>query len=330
MRPPGRRRADRSTGSRAGPPRPRSGTWAVASRLRRGGRPTGRRPGRAAGRRPRAFESSGQASGSPSAAYRVTRLVSVPKPEPASATSLATSRSTPLRRSLSAARSSEPVSAAKSHQDGPRPERLAGRAPSASRPWAIRATSARMSGVGSSSRVRPAPRVSLVSAATPSGGSRPRPRPSPGRRSRRAASGPASRSRRAARSWPADSTRTTRASSGRATPTLAAMRVTSAPRSSAARATATPILPVERLPMKRTGSIASAVPPAVTTMCRPTRSASRGAPSRRGGRAAGSGARTGRSPIAATTASTIRGSSASRPTPTCPEASGPTSGSTTV
>ena len=37
-----------------------------------------------------------------------------------------------------------------------------------------------------------------------------------------------------------------------------------------------PSCPVERLPMKRTGSIGSAVPPAVTTTCRPARSASRG------------------------------------------------------
>ena len=44
------------------------------------------------------------------------------------------------------------------------------------------------------------------------------------------------------------------------------MTVTRAPRSSAASAIATPIRPVERLPMKRTGSIASRVPPAVTTM----------------------------------------------------------------
>ena len=41
-----------------------------------------------------------QASGAPSAARIVTRFVSVPNPEPASATSLATSRSTPLRAEL--------------------------------------------------------------------------------------------------------------------------------------------------------------------------------------------------------------------------------------
>ena len=54
----------------------------------------------------------------PSAARIVTRFVSVPNPEPGSATSFATSRSTPLRRSFSAARSSEPVSAAKPTSTG--------------------------------------------------------------------------------------------------------------------------------------------------------------------------------------------------------------------
>ena len=105
------------------------------------------------------------------------------------------------------------------------------------------------------------------------------------------------------------------------------MSVTRAPRSSAASATATPIRPVERLPMKRTGSIASRVPPAVTTMCRPARSASRAGPTS-GGRADGSGGADRPSPTAATTASTIRSSSARRPTPDWPEASGPASGST--
>ena len=109
------------------------------------------------------------------------------------------------------------------------------------------------------------------------------------------------------------------------TSTLAATTVTRAPRSSAASAMAAPIRPVERLPMKRTGSIASRVPPAVTTTWRPARSASRAGPTR-GGRAAGSGARTGRSATAATTASTIAPSSASRPTPSWPDASGPDAG----
>ena len=57
----------------------------------------------------------------------LTRFVSVPNPEPASATSLATSRSTPLRLSFSAARSSEPVSAAKPTRYGPRLHGLCGR-----------------------------------------------------------------------------------------------------------------------------------------------------------------------------------------------------------
>ena len=45
--------------------------------------------------------------------------------------------------------------------------------------------------------------------------------------------------------------------------------VTDAPRSTAASAMAWPCLPDERLPMKRTGSIGSRVPPAVTSTCRP-------------------------------------------------------------
>ena len=82
------------------------------------------------------------------------------------------------------------------------------------------------------------------------------------------------RSRRVRRSRPAAA----------ATPLSAATSVTRAPRSSAAATIATPIRPVERLPMNRTGSIASRVPPAVTTMCRPSRSASRaGVDERRAG-----------------------------------------------
>ena len=82
-----------------------------------------------------------------------TRLVSVPKPEPGSLTSFATSRSAPLRRSFSGARSSEPVSAANPTMTG-RGSRSRARAP----------TSARMSSVGSSWRVRPSPRASFVDA----------------------------------------------------------------------------------------------------------------------------------------------------------------------
>ena len=49
-------------------------------------------------------------------------------------------------------------------------------------------------------------------------------------------------------------------------------RVTLAPRDAASSATAWPCLPDERLPMKRTGSIGSRVPPAVTTTRSPVRS----------------------------------------------------------
>ena len=105
--------------------------------------------------------------------------------------------------------------------------------------------------------------------------------------------------------------------------------VTRAPRARAASARATPILPVERLPMNRTGSIGSAVPPALITTVRPSRSASWDSPTS-GGRSAGSGARIARSPMAATTASTMAWVSARRPRPVCPLASGPASGSTIV
>ncbi len=69
---------------------------------RRRARPAPARPGRAAGPRPRAWTAVGSSSRDPSAPRIATRLVSVPNPEPGSLTSLATSRSTPLRRSLSA------------------------------------------------------------------------------------------------------------------------------------------------------------------------------------------------------------------------------------
>ena len=80
--------------------------------------------------------------------------------------------------------------------------------------------------------------------------------------------------------------------------------------------------------MKRTGSIGSRVPPAVTTMCRPARS---GVARRRRRAAAG---RPGRAPGPAGRRRPRRphrrsaGSSASRPTPVWPDASGPPPGST--
>src|SRR3546814_9039502 len=58
-------------------------------------------------------------------------------------------------------------------------------------------------------------------------------------------------------------------SSGVASVTGPATSTTSAPRRAAAAATAKPILPLLRLPMKRTGSMSSKVGPALTTMRRP-------------------------------------------------------------
>ena len=121
---------------------------------------------------------------------------------------------------------------------------------------------------------------------------------------------------------------------------------------------AMPILPVDLLPTKRTGSIGSSVPPAVITMWRPAKSTREGlagaAGEGMGAEAPGSGEAGSGSAIAgtgaagssaaagaavtatgdglassaSTTASTIRSSAASRPRPTIPEASGPISGST--
>ena len=132
-------------------------------------------------------------------------------------------------------------------------ERLARRRALAVEPRAIRAISARRSGVGSSSSVRPSPRSSLRSAGVA------------GRKSATAAAmtsaskpgapsarvdGAQQRGAQVGGRLDADDRRR-RAGSG--TSTLAAISVTRAPRSSAASAIATPILPVERLPMNRTG-----------------------------------------------------------------------------
>src|SRR5262249_31807098 len=95
----------------------------------------------------------------------------------------------------------------------------------------------------------------------------------------------------------------------------------------AAWAIATPILPVDRLPINLTGSIASAVPPAVTTTRQPTMS-KLGSGEITGGRRDGSGCLIGRPSSAFAAAATIVLDSASRPWPTAPDASGPTSGST--
>ena len=79
--------------------------------------------------------------------------------------------------------------------------------------------------------------------------------------------------------------------------------------------------------MKRTGSIGSAVPPALTRILRPSRSWPR-VSGARGGRRAASATRIGRPTTAACAAATMRAVSASRPRPSAPEASGPSSGST--
>ena len=237
-----------------------------------------------------------------------------PEPEPGSATSLATSRSTPLRCSLSTARSSEPVSAAN-------PTRY-GRGATA---WAwdrrycpCRARCGRSGrGCPGSARARgsaPAPRSSFLSAVLA------------GRKSATAAamtraSKPAAPSASwvsrssAARRSAVDSTRTIVGAVGQRRPRCWRRRSSPARRGRGLRPRSpTPIRPVDRLPMKRTGSIVSRVPPALTTTWRPARSASRG-PATSGGRAAGSAARTGRCRWPRRPPRRSPASSASRPTP---------------
>ena len=99
---------------------------------------------------------------------------------------------------------------------------------------------------------------------------------------------------------------------GAGSETFAATSVTCAPRARARSATARPIRPLERLPMKRTGSIGSRVPPAVTSTRRPSHSP------------VGPGS-------AASTASSSCSGAGSRPAPHSPrEASAPVSGSITI
>ena len=215
----------------------------------RRGRPAPRPRGRGSVRRPRASARSGRASSVPSAARIVTRLVAVPKPDPSSATSLATSRSTRFLASFSAARARLPVSAAKPTSTGRGSSGRRVGAPASSSPRTRRPISASRSGFATSSSVSPASvRDSLRStgadgrksatAAAMTRASKPAPPP-----------GASSRRRRAARIEPAVSARTISTPSGSGTLTIAATRVTRAPRSRAASATATPIVPVLRLPM---------------------------------------------------------------------------------
>src|SRR3954453_9289460 len=175
---------------------------------------------------------SGHCSSWPPGTTSVTRLVSVPNPDPSSATSLATRRSTPLRIAFSLARSRDPVLTAKPTITGARPPSRA-----------TLTASARMSLVGSSTRVRPLPsRAIFVSADTR------------GRKSATAAaitstSAVPTASRTASRIWAAVCVCRSLAASGSGTDVMPWMTVTSAPRSRAASAIATPIFPVERFPM---------------------------------------------------------------------------------
>ncbi len=84
---------------------------------------------------------------------------------------------------------------------------------------------------------------------------------------------PLARLARAGRPWRPLARRRPR---GGAATTLAAITVTSAPRARAAWASASPMRPEEPLPMKRTLSIGSRVPPAVTSTRSPPPRASRG------------------------------------------------------
>ncbi len=109
--------------------------------------------------------------------------------------------------------------------------------------------------------------------------------------------------------------------------TLAATTVTSAPSAAAASASAKPMRPDERLPTKRTASIGSRVPPAVTRTRSPTRwrEAAAGTPASPRGSPARADS------TAASTAASSSAGSASRPAPCSPlEASAPTPGSSTV
>ncbi len=84
-------------------------------------------------------------------------------------------------------------------------------------------------------------------------------------------SAPAARASTAASMSAAVSSRITSAPGGPG-PSAEVTRVTWAPRAAAASAMAWPCLPDDRLPMKRTGSMGSRVPPAVTRMRTPARS----------------------------------------------------------
>ena len=302
----------------------RVGRVAQSARRRRA-RPAPRRRDPGCGPPTSRLVSSGRSSREPSAARIVTRFVSVPNPEPGSATSLATSRSTPLRRSLSAARSSEPVSAAKPTSTGR--VGLARRRALAVEPVAIGArragpasirarASARRRAAACARRGRRRPEVrdggghheGIEAAAAPSVVvTRTSAVSQLGGRTRRGRRSAAIVGQRPPRGW------RRAASPGR--------RDRGRPRPRPG-----PSCPVERLPMKRTGSIGLAgaargdhdVPAREVRLARDGRPAAAAPPDPRPGSAA--------SPTAATTASTMAAVSARRPTPDCPDASGPAIG----
>ena len=93
-------------------------------------------------------------------------------------------------------------------------------------------------------------------------------------------------------------------------PVAAVIRMTCAPRADAISASAWPIFPLDRLPMKRTGSIISRVPPAVIRMVSSARSWVRRS--------------------IAITAAAIVSTAAKRPVPVMPQARSPASGSMMV
>src|SRR5215218_691061 len=199
------------------------------------------------------LSSRGVSSREPDEYSRIARFVSTSNPESAADTSLATIRSTRLPAIFSAACSSTcSVSAAN---------------PTSSCPATLRSPSmASTSGVGSSTTSGTPSRFLSFSSAT-----------ALGRKSATAAamtttSESAERDRTARAKSSAVSTRSTaipEASVGRP---MVVTSVTAAPRRAAHSATAYPIFPDDRFPTKRTGSIGSRVPPAVTSMRSPARS----------------------------------------------------------
>ena len=183
----------------------------------------------------------------------VTALVSPAKPAPGRVTSLATTRSAFFFSSfLRAFSATFCVSAAKATRICP--SRL--RAPS----------SAAMSVVFSSSNVMPSPLFLIFSAATARG------RKSAGAAAWMTTSLPSARESTASHSSAQETMGTNSTPAGAGRETGPETSVTVAPRSRAASAMAKPILPVERLVRKRTGSSISRVGPAVMSRRRPAKS----------------------------------------------------------